>query len=71
MSAKDRAIKKQLRQTQAIQAMHFGANEERERIIKLVEERQPVCNIDFYNGNGCDCTIPYHDLMDLIQGHNK
>ena len=38
MSARDRAIKQQLRESQAIQAMHFGALEERERIIKLLDQ---------------------------------
>jgi len=37
MSAKDRAIKQQLREAQAIQAMHFGALEERQRIIKILK----------------------------------
>lgn len=65
MSATERAIKAQLRKTQAIQAMHFGAIEERARIIKLLEGKQLGCSC------GCGKWLEPWSLIALIKGENE
>ena len=70
MSARDRAIKKQLREEQAIQAMRFGAMEEQERIIKLLTTKKEIMIAENANPReiwGIGTAI----ALILIKGENK
>ncbi len=58
MSARDRAIKQQLREAQAIQAMRFGALEERDRIVIILQD------------NVAD-EVLYRTLIAAINGDDK
>ena len=65
VSARDRAIKRVGIENAVIQAHTIGVMEERERIIKLLENPNCKPNDHDYN-NGCNC-----DVIALIKGENK
>ncbi len=51
-----------------LEPFYAGQWIERERIIKLLEDKAPKCNEQEYNFLGCDCSISYHDAIALIKG---
>lgn len=53
------------------QARREGIEAERKRTVRLLKATAPICNQANYDGLACDCVVPVHRTISLIEAGRK